>query len=256
MWINHLDTVGSEVDMMPAMEGMKRDNGLLPEQTKEVRELKVLAAINSAHCCNRLGRYQQAVEFANKALAIDSKHKKATYRRGQAYLKLGNIDGAETDLKASMENFKGTPELKDVERDYAVLQTKLTEYKKKERGLFAGMFDRLHKMDKRDESKEVNDEVAAFMAKFSESKTGVSNTGGTGRPAGDTSKKSSAIPSPVPSTDSAKSSSSVRSTAKSSESATTSPSSSSTVPASSSSAPLRATPTSCTVEEEVPDPPV
>jgi Flp pilus assembly protein TadD len=41
-----------------------------------------------------MGRYKEAIDFANKAISLDPSYSEAYYRRGISYLELGNIDEA------------------------------------------------------------------------------------------------------------------------------------------------------------------
>lgn len=92
------------------------------------------------HIIHCVENYPKAIQFADRALKIDPSHSKARYKRGQARLRIGNLDGAEEDLVLAQHAF---PNDAGVKREVAALRGKQSKHRDKERKKFAGMFDKL-----------------------------------------------------------------------------------------------------------------
>ena len=70
---------------------------------EEGSKLQLSCHLNIASCCVKESKFDQAVEAATEALAIDKKSHKALFRRGQARRQLKQFSKARIDLVMAME---------------------------------------------------------------------------------------------------------------------------------------------------------
>jgi tetratricopeptide (TPR) repeat protein len=105
-----------------------------------VRQLVVTVNCNLAQCYLKLGEFERAAKFAGEAATLDAGNVKAVFRRGQALLGLGDLGGAERDLKFAAERMPADP---SVRAALQRLQSALREHETRERRRFAGLFERL-----------------------------------------------------------------------------------------------------------------
>lgn len=96
--------------------------------------------MNLSTCYAKLGNATKALENAQKALAIDNTNTKALFRRGQAYLALGDIDRAQEDLQKVKEKL---PNDSAVKAEMEKLRKKIQEHQKKEKKIFTKMFEKM-----------------------------------------------------------------------------------------------------------------
>ena len=82
-----------------------------------------------------MGEWAKAEKAAADALEIDAGSVKALYRRGQARLQLGELDGAKADL---MDAAKREPQNREVRKELESLKAKQAERKAEERAAFGG----------------------------------------------------------------------------------------------------------------------
>ena len=104
---------------------------------EEVRKIKLSAHLNLAACHLKLNEPQLALEQSNGALEIDLTSVKALYRRGQARLLLGDVEGARSDL---LEAAKRDPQNRDVRKELERLKAQAAALKQQQKNLFGGMF--------------------------------------------------------------------------------------------------------------------
>jgi FK506-binding protein 4/5 len=102
--------------------------------------LQLTTRLNLSTCFAKLGNATKALENAQQALAIDSTNTKALFRRGQAYLALGDIDRAREDLEKVKEKL---PNDSSVKAEMEKLRKKTQEQQKKEKKLFSKMFEKM-----------------------------------------------------------------------------------------------------------------
>lgn len=107
------------------------------EQETTIKALQLSANLNCCMCHFKLGNYEKMLEFADRAIKVNPNNKKAVFRRGQAYLRLGNIDFAERDLDTAKEAF---PADKSVTHEIGLLAKKLKAVEAKKRKIYANMF--------------------------------------------------------------------------------------------------------------------
>jgi tetratricopeptide (TPR) repeat protein len=108
-------------------------------QIAEVAELKLAANSNIALCYLKLRRPEKAIQFATEVLKGDANNLKALFRRGQAYLDLGDIDNASKDLDAALKLAPSDPAIRQAQ---VALKEKIRQIEAKQREQFKGMFDR------------------------------------------------------------------------------------------------------------------
>jgi tetratricopeptide (TPR) repeat protein len=113
------------------------------EEVKVAKDLRTTGNINCAATYFKLGNELKALEFLDRALEVDPENKKAIYRRGQIYLKQGDLDKATADLKKAHEAF---PNDSGVAADMKTLNARLhasaVKTCAKEKSMFGGMFSR------------------------------------------------------------------------------------------------------------------
>lgn len=113
------------------------------QQEKDVKELWTLVLNNSAACKLKLKKYQEAIQFATKALELESRNVKALYRRAQAYRKNEDFDEAVADyrklltLDAVMEDQELKPK---IEAELKTSEQLQAQQFKKEAKKFGNMF--------------------------------------------------------------------------------------------------------------------
>lgn len=117
-----------------------KDNGVAEERNS----LLLASYLNVALCNLKLQNYFEAKNAATSALQIDPFNEKALFRRGQAYLSLGEPTLASKDftecLKVDANNTAAKAQL-------AVCSKILKEQLQKEKKIYANMFDKFAKMD-------------------------------------------------------------------------------------------------------------
>eukprot|EP00743_Colponemidia_sp_Colp-15_P004703 GILK01005067.1.p1 GENE.GILK01005067.1~~GILK01005067.1.p1 ORF type:complete len:196 (+),score=26.75 GILK01005067.1:57-590(+) len=130
---------GLHGDKSSMRQYLKSSDVLSEDDESKIQSLKLSAHLNMAACHIKLQQYTKVIDHCTKALDI-SPVVKAFFRRGQAYLALGDLDNAERDLNqaASLDPNDGA-----ILTEKKKLQSKLAEHERKERKQFAGMFDRM-----------------------------------------------------------------------------------------------------------------
>lgn len=88
--------------------------------------------------------YFDARNAATSALEVDPHNEKGLFRRGQAYLALGEPQMASHDFQ---ELLKRDPNNKAAQTQLAVCAKALREQLQKEKKIYANMFDKFAKMD-------------------------------------------------------------------------------------------------------------
>jgi len=89
------------------MSQMQPQEGAATEtQKNEINEQLSVIYANMAACHLKKHTYERAIDVCNKALKFNAKNTKATFRRGQAKLALGDLTGAETDFESLGEGGK------------------------------------------------------------------------------------------------------------------------------------------------------
>jgi tetratricopeptide (TPR) repeat protein len=84
-------------------EGM---NPIITDQDtviKVVKEVEIPVFLNLALCYNKMHEYHYAIRYCTEALARNDRHDKAYYRRGMAYIGIGELNKAKQDLTMALE---------------------------------------------------------------------------------------------------------------------------------------------------------
>jgi peptidyl-prolyl isomerase D len=69
----------------------------------KVQKATISCNLNAAQCFLKLGKGDDAKSKCSKVLELDASNTKALFRRGSAYLLMGDADAAEADLKSAQE---------------------------------------------------------------------------------------------------------------------------------------------------------
>jgi tetratricopeptide (TPR) repeat protein len=91
-----------------------------------------------------------------QALDIDPKNIKALVRRGKAHIELDDWESARQDLNAALEI---EPNNADVKKEFARLNKKIADQNAKDKRTFKGLFEKLSKMEEKEQPKEEKKEV-------------------------------------------------------------------------------------------------
>ncbi len=88
-----------------------RDESLIKDSDTALRyivEIEVPVCLNLGLCYNKLEKYHHAIKFCSQALDKDEDNEKALYRRGFAYLNVGELSRAKKDLVKASEMTDGS----------------------------------------------------------------------------------------------------------------------------------------------------
>jgi len=107
--------------------------------------------LNLAACQLKLKDSKETIENAKKALEIEPGNVKALFRRGSAYLSIDDWESAKVDLTKALELDKGN---KEIQRELTRLNQKIQQQDKKDRKVYANLFQRLSKEEEEDEQKQ------------------------------------------------------------------------------------------------------
>lgn len=108
------------------------------------KALLLASHLNTALCYNKLEDFFTAKEHCDSALKLDSTNEKALFRRGQAYLQLGEPQKALNDFNAVLQV---QPDNKAASTYIIHCNKMLKEQLAKEKKLYANMFDKFAKRD-------------------------------------------------------------------------------------------------------------
>mmetsp|Transcript_41548 Transcript_41548/g.67298 ORF Transcript_41548/g.67298 Transcript_41548/m.67298 type:complete len:131 (-) Transcript_41548:791-1183(-) len=108
-----------------------------PRKTKkkEAREIHVSLNLNLAQANLKREKWDDAVRFANAALAVDPENTKALYRRGKASFSKGDLDNAKSDWLKVQEKDPAA-----VAKELKQLDAAFVKHKQKEKATFSKMF--------------------------------------------------------------------------------------------------------------------
>ncbi|KAK4311688.1 hypothetical protein Pmani_016823 [Petrolisthes manimaculis] len=134
---------------------LEHDSGLDDEMKAESQHVLLAGHLNLAMAYLKLKHSTEARDHSDKALEMDKKNIKAFFRRGQAYMNLGEYELAQSDFSACLnieENNKAAKQQ---------LQQCITNIKAdrlKEKKLYGGMFEKFAKQDEVKESSNCKEE--------------------------------------------------------------------------------------------------
>eukprot|EP00954_Amorphochlora_amoebiformis_P024086 1364119-Amorphochlora_amoeboformis.AAC.1 len=137
LYINHL---ALPQDLKQMVGNRAPDTGNV--KPEDVKKLQIIANQNCAMCALRQLKFDKSVDFSErniKALKIDPEAPKARMIRGRARLRLGNLEGARSDLLFAQKHF---PKSDPIKSDLSELKKKFKKVRDKQRQQYAGMFDR------------------------------------------------------------------------------------------------------------------
>ncbi|XP_077238858.1 FKBP-type peptidyl-prolyl cis-trans isomerase family protein [Tasmannia lanceolata] len=96
--------------------------------------------LNVAACYQKMGEFRKSIEACNKVLDGNPTHVKALYRRGIAYMSIGEFDEARNDFNMMITIDKSSEP--DATSALMKLKQKEQEIEKKARKQFKGLFDK------------------------------------------------------------------------------------------------------------------
>ncbi|KAJ3138795.1 hypothetical protein HK100_012255 [Physocladia obscura] len=119
----------------------KSDTAALSEAEKADIDVNLIACYNNmAACLVKLERWDRVVANTNQVLKKFPENTKALFRRGQAYLNLNDLAKAEADLTKANAL---APNDSGIKTELAKLKKRNSEYEKKQKKEWAGLFDRM-----------------------------------------------------------------------------------------------------------------
>ncbi|XP_068317643.1 peptidyl-prolyl cis-trans isomerase PASTICCINO1-like [Pyrus communis] len=110
------------------------------EEGKIFANTRNLLHLNVAACFLKMGECRKSIETCNKVLEANPGHVKALYRRGMAYMTLGDFEEAKSDFNKMIKLDKSTES--DATAALQKVKQKEQEVEKKVRKQFKGLFDK------------------------------------------------------------------------------------------------------------------
>lgn len=132
-------------NMKLAVKMYKTMLDFLDNDEDKSQSLKLAAHLNAALCFLKMNENKEAVDHCDKALAIDSKNEKGLFRRGQGYLALAEPELAKQDFEAVVAL---SPENKAAHNSIITCNAQIKEQKKKEKQIYANMFEKFAQKDR------------------------------------------------------------------------------------------------------------
>lgn len=110
------------------------------EEGKEFSNTRNMLHLNVAACYLKLGECRKSIEICDKVLDANPVHVKALYRRGMAYMELGDFQDAKNDFEKMMKFDKSSePDAKAALQKLKQTQQEVARKAKKQ---FGGLFDK------------------------------------------------------------------------------------------------------------------
>jgi len=134
LFVKGLDTARAGSGFVPAGIGAKP---LPADQVEAIAKMEVALNLNLAACHAKTDVWAKVVGDCDRVLSIDNKNAKGLFRRGQAYVRLGDAERATDDLNAAA---KLEPNDAGIQTELAKLQTLQKVQDEKQRAVFAKMF--------------------------------------------------------------------------------------------------------------------
>lgn len=123
---------------------IEQNQAFSEEEKKQGEALRVSCYLNSAACKLKLKDFRVVVDLCTKVLELEPENMKALYRRLQAYVQVGELGLAESDIKKALEI---DPQNKDVKLELKKLRQKESEYQRKAAEMFENLFPRMSKLE-------------------------------------------------------------------------------------------------------------
>ncbi|XP_047003938.1 peptidyl-prolyl cis-trans isomerase FKBP4-like isoform X1 [Schistocerca americana] len=124
---------------------LEHETGFEEEKEPERKSLLLAGHLNLAMCYLKLEEHFEAREQCNKALEVQPSSEKGLFRRGQAYLGMGEPELAKTDFEAVL---KLEPENKAAANNIVICNVKIKEQRSREKKIYANMFEKFAQRDK------------------------------------------------------------------------------------------------------------
>ncbi|KAG2383152.1 hypothetical protein C9374_004489 [Naegleria lovaniensis] len=137
-----LYVTGLESNLMSVMSNNNNPNaGSSASQTlSETEQLQVTANLNIAQCYLKLEKYEQALEYSQRALKLEPNNIKGRLRKALAHLGLNDIDNSERALEDVSKEIPNDPLVK---QGYKKLEALKKEHRTKEKKMMMGIFSGL-----------------------------------------------------------------------------------------------------------------
>lgn len=123
-----------------ALKYFEYDSSVEESKKKTVKERKLPVFLNAAACSLKLNDYQDTLKNCNKALEIDSRNVKGLFRRASTRMALKEWPESKKDLQQVLAL---DPKNADALKTLATVNAIIQEQNKKDRALYANMFERM-----------------------------------------------------------------------------------------------------------------
>jgi len=124
-----------------ALLNLRGLHGLDSEQNTEATALKTVISNNMAAAYMKTGKYDKAIKSCTEVLQSDSRNVKALFRRGKAYMEIGELEKAEKDLQDAEAI---DPHDKALKKERSTLKEKMKQQEKKQQHFYRQMFERMN----------------------------------------------------------------------------------------------------------------
>lgn len=124
---------------------IEHETGFEGEKNVERKAVLLATHLNIAMCYLKLEEHLEARDHCNKALEIDSQNVKGLFRRGQAFLGVGEPEQGKLDFEAVL---KIEPNNKAASNHILLCNKKIKEQRKNEKKIYANMFEKFAEIDK------------------------------------------------------------------------------------------------------------
>ncbi|KAK8737213.1 hypothetical protein OTU49_004388 [Cherax quadricarinatus] len=135
---------------------LENDSGLDDEKNAERHTVLLAGHLNLAMAYLKLNENTLAQEHASKALEMDKKNVKAYFRRGQAYMNMGEAQLAKKDFEACLD-LEQTNKAAKQQLHHCIARIKADKLKEKQ--IYGGMFDKFARQDRVREAEASNKDV-------------------------------------------------------------------------------------------------
>ncbi|EFC48035.1 predicted protein [Naegleria gruberi] len=132
-----LYVTGLDSNLMSVMGGNMMKGASSGQSLSETEQLQVLASLNLSQCYLKLNKYEQALDYAQRALKLEPSNTKGHLRKALAHVGLGDIDNSERELELVSKEIPNDPLVKQA---YSKLEELKKQYKVKEKKMMMGMF--------------------------------------------------------------------------------------------------------------------
>ncbi|XP_039988260.1 peptidyl-prolyl cis-trans isomerase FKBP4 [Xiphias gladius] len=128
---------------------LEHESGLLEEDEKKAKALRLAAHLNLAMCSLKLQEPNQTLENCEKALELDAANEKALFRRGEALFSMKEFDSARDDFQRVVQLY---PANKAAKSQLVLCQKHIKEQHEKDKRIYANMFQKFAERDSKKEA--------------------------------------------------------------------------------------------------------